>query len=140
MDFINIETKKIVSYEFTTFDTTAFEYFEEDPKFTYEFKRNPDSLDYTLTIVFSPVQKKQNQGATINVETVFTFTASDVITFPLNEETIRIVSDLLYVAWTYTTVLFNLLGYQSIFKDNYLSKHSIGLFYSNLKENHNPEK
>jgi hypothetical protein len=89
-------------------------------------------------VSFTATQRKQNKGATIRVETTFKILASEEIPIPLDEETIRLVTDLFYISWGHIIALLNIRCYQSIFTDNYLSKRSIREFYEFLKENQSP--
>jgi hypothetical protein len=137
MEFINTEIVKIANYNFEIFDNVSNEYYEDFPIIKYGFERINGELDYTFNVSFTATQRKQNKGAIIRVETTFKFIASEEISASLDEETIRLMSDLFYVAWAHTIVLLNLRCYQSVFTDNYLSKRSIREFYNFLKENHN---
>lgn len=138
MDFINVEIIRIANYDFEIFDNISNEYYEDFPVIKYGFERLKTDLNYTFYISFTATQSKQNKGSTIRVETTFKFIASEEIPIPLDEETIRLVTDLFYVSWAHTIVFLNLRCYQSVFTDNYLSKRSIREFYEFLKENQNP--
>jgi len=95
-------------------------------------------LHHTVFVSITATQSKQNKSASIRLETTFSILTSEDITIPLDEDTIRLFSDLFYVVWCQTIAMLNIRCYQSIFTDNYLSKRSIMEFYEFLKENQSP--
>jgi hypothetical protein len=107
MEFINIEIIKVANFNFELFEAASNEYYEEFPHIDCDFELI-GGLEYLLTVRNHPIQKKDNIGAKITVETQFRFFSTEIITNTLNEETIRLVSDLLYCAWSYTIVYLNL--------------------------------
>ncbi|WP_259067243.1 hypothetical protein HDF24_11635 [Mucilaginibacter sp. X4EP1] len=138
MDFVNVEIIRIAQYDFEIFDTKANEYYEDLPIIKYGFEPFVKDLNYTFYVSFTVTQRKENKGAIIRVKTTFKILTSEEIPNPLDEETIRLMSDLFYISWAHTIALLNIRCYQSIFTDNYLSKRSIREFYEFLKENHTP--
>lgn len=138
MEFINVEIVGIAQYDFKILDTVANEYYEDFPVIKYGFDRK-DGLNYIFFVSFMVKQSKQNKSATIRVETTFSILTTEEIIIDLDEDTIRLMCDLFYIAWGHTIAILNIRCYESIFTDNYLSKRSIGDFYSFLQEKHNPK-
>jgi len=135
---LDIKIVFVRAFDFKIFSATSKEYYNDFPKFNYKHQlTNTDRFEYECSIAFYVHQYKNNSGSSIKTETKFIILSDESLNPPFDLSYIKIISDLMYTAWCYTVLLTKIECSLSIFKDEFLSKYSIGDFYDALKETHN---
>lgn len=137
MEFINIETTMLYSSNVEVFEVASGEYTEnKEVSCDFIFATGKNPLDYTFNIEFFPYQRKEGLGARMSTITQFSFSSSEEIMFPIDDDpTIRQISELMFIAWCYTVASFNGLCYGTIFQNDFLSHRSVQYFYDQCKSN-----